>query len=113
MAAEIRDRRGVGEDDTVMTDVEIELELVKIRAASVQEISLDGRDAAIGSGVLALEIIDHLNHETDGPTVLTALGAAAVFNIDRFEVTIERFMASLRQLKAGRDAEIARKKKEN
>jgi hypothetical protein len=65
------------------------------------------------AGTLTVEIVDHLAKEDDGPVVLTAIGAAAVVEIDRFGVTIEQFADSMRALKRGRDAELARKLKEN
>lgn len=62
---------------------------------------------------LTVDIVDHLAKEDDGPEILTALGAVVVVELDRFGQTIEEFTASLVMLKAGRDAEIARQKREN
>lgn len=65
------------------------------------------------AGQLTLDIVDHLKKETDGAVVLTAIAAATVVELDRFEKTIDEFTASLRQLKSGRDAELTRRAKEN
>jgi len=71
------------------------------------------KDTALRAGMISLEIVDHLAACDDGPAVLTGIGAAVVVQLDRFGVTIEQFTASLHYLKAGRDAELARQKKEN
>lgn len=65
------------------------------------------------AGRLTVEIVDHLEHETDGPAVLTGLGAACVVELDRFGESIDRFVLTLRMIKRGRDAELARQSKEN
>lgn len=65
------------------------------------------------AGTITVEIVDHLARETDGPEVLTGIGAAVVIQLDRFGVTVEQFADSLRRLKAGRDAELARQRGEN
>jgi hypothetical protein len=59
-----------------------------------------------------VDIVDHLKHEDDRGVVLTALGAAVVFELDRFGATIEEFADSLRTLKRCRDAELARQLRE-
>lgn len=70
-------------------------------------------DVGHRSGQFTLDIVDHLKKESDGAVVLTALGAAVVVELDRFDRTIDEFTASLRQLKADRTAELARQAKEN
>ncbi len=75
--------------------------------------AVSGSGIGIRAGTLTVEIVDHLSKETDGPEVLTGIGAAVVVECDRFEVTLEQFYESLVRLKAGRDAELARKRKEN
>ncbi len=64
------------------------------------------------SGQLIVDIVDHLKDD-DAPAVLTALGAIAVIELDRFGVTIEQFTATLWTLKAGRDSELSRQRREN
>ena len=71
------------------------------------------RELAERTCALAVEISDHLEAETDGPTVLTGLGAAVVVQLDRFGGTIEQFTESLVRLKAGREAELSRQAMEN
>jgi hypothetical protein len=75
----------------------------------------NGPTGGIGqrAGQLTLDIVDHLKKESDGAVVLTAIGAAVVVELDRFERTIDEFSASLKKLKTGRDAELARQKREN
>lgn len=65
------------------------------------------------AGRLTIEIVDHLASIEDGPSILTALGAATVVELDRFGCTVEQFALSLVDLKTRRDAEMARKKREN
>lgn len=79
----------------------------------VVAVSVRAEAAAPRVGELVVAITDHLDKETDGPTVLTALGAAAVVQIARFGVTIEDFAASLRSLKTSREAERERQRGEN
>jgi hypothetical protein len=62
---------------------------------------------------LTVDIVDHLEKIDDGPSILTALGAAVVVELDRFDCTIEQFADSLVGLKIRRDAELARQKREN
>jgi hypothetical protein len=76
-------------------------------------VSDEDRKLGLRAGVITLEIVDRLALEPDGPIVLTGLGAAVVVELDRFGATIEQFTDSLRALKARRDAEIARQRREN
>lgn len=62
------------------------------------------------AGAITIDIVDHLAAEPHGPTVLAGLGAAVVVELARFDVTIEKFVETLRMLKRERDAEIARHK---
>ena len=78
---------------------------------AVAEVAIS--DTALLAGRITLDIVDHLKDETDAAAVLTGIGAAAVFELDRFGCDVDTFAATLRQLKAGRDAELARQKKEN
>ena len=65
------------------------------------------------AGRITVDIVDHLKDETDAPAVLTGLGAAVIVELDRFGRDVDTFAATLRQLKAGRDAELAKQKREN
>lgn len=65
------------------------------------------------AGQLTLDIVEHLKKEVDGGVVLAAIGAAVVVELARFEKTIDEFTASLKYLKAKRDAELARQSREN
>lgn len=71
-----------------------------------------GDPTVILAGRITLDIVNHLSDEDDAPAILTGLGAAVVYELDRFGQTIEQFTKTLHMLKAGRDAELARQKRE-
>lgn len=58
-------------------------------------------------GALLLELVDHLATEPDGPTVLTALNAVVLIQLERFGGTIDTFVEMLREMKPRRDAQMA------
>jgi hypothetical protein len=65
------------------------------------------------AGQITVSIVDFLAGDSDRAEVLIGLGAAVVVELDRFGVTIDQFAESLRMLKSGRDAELARQASEN